>query len=565
MNHKNLESMPDEIFLEIFDYISSWDLIRSFYNLNKRINSIIHGIRLHLDLSFVQKKTFLYTCHYILPKFYQQIYSIKLSNKQTIDGIDYYLDQSTYCQLEQVETLVLTEPTIEQLTKLIRYFPYLKTLIIKTTDYLVIPIEFISEYIRICRLQNCQIALLSSTILEKIYFIEELNLKISDINSLFILLHSMIYLKHLTCQVSDNTPIVINSNEILQTPLLLLNYLKINVCSISFKYIERLIDYCPNLTTFIYTYTTGIESSYDDEHIDSERWNTLFTNKLNQLKIFDLHISLNIDRQRNLNLITQNFQDLIFILKNNIRMIYEITSYKQILCTIPYVKPRINSPNEKSSIKTMLDAYARISHFDLVLNQTILQQQQHTIRCPLVHSFYLGLYDNITPIEHQSRLLLNQSISFVYLKHFELYGSCITDGFVVQLLTKMMNLNSLTLPLSYLLTCNINEAMRENMKRIKKLQLALTESLSMDSVKNLLIPIYPNLHSLSFAIDNKIHSLDKILLTMIGQSNNNDNYLKSLMFLELFALDQDWNLSNLIHLKDFVRYRTNYRFLYIWL
>ncbi|CAF0784162.1 unnamed protein product [Rotaria sp. Silwood1] len=564
MHRMNLESMPDEIFLEIFDYISSYDLIYSFYNLNQRFNSIIHGIHLYLDLSYVQQKKFLFTCHYILPNFCQQIYSIKLSNKQTIDGIQYFIEQSKYCQQEQVKTLILTEPTIEQLIKLIRYFPFLKTLIIKTTDYLVVPIELISRSLRICRISNCQIDFLSSNISEKIYFIEELNLKISDINSLFILLNSMIYLKHLTCHISKKSSIKINSKPNFQKSLKFLTYLKLNVFSISFKCVESLLNICPNLTSLIYTYTTGLESSYDNEHIDTERWNNLFINKLNRLKIFDLHISLNIDPQRDLMLITNKFQDLIFFRTNNIRIIYEITSYKHIICTIPFTKLHLNNYIKKPSVRNIHDAYSRIRHFDLILNQTILYQQQHTIRCPLVHSFYLGLYENITPIEHQSRLLLNQSISFVYLKHFELYGTCITDGFAVQLLTKMTNLDSLTLPLNHLISCQINDTIRQNMKRIKKLQLSLTESISIDCVKNILIPIFPNLHSMSFAIDNKIHSFDKILLTMIGQNNNN-YYLKYLMFLELFALDQDWDHSMLIQLKKFIRYKNNYRFLYIWL
>ena len=200
--------------------------------------------------------------------------------------------------------------------------------------------------------------------------------------------------------------------------------------------------------------------------------------------------------------------------------------------------------------------------FELILNQTILNQQQHTIRCPLVHSFYLGLYANIAPIEHQSRLLLNQSISFVYLKHFELYGSCIKDGFVAQLLTKMTNLNSLTLTLNHLISCQINETIRQNMKRIQRLQFSLTESLSIDCIRNILIPTFPNLHSMSFAIDNRMHSFKEILLTIIGQ-NNNEYYLRNIMFLELFALDQDWQHIMLNQLDKFIRYKNNYRFLHV--
>ena len=555
--------MPDEIFLEIFDFISGSDLIYSFYNLNQRFNSIIHGIRLHLDLSSVQQKTFLYISHQILPNFFRQIHSIKLSNKQTIDGIDYYLEQAKYLQQDQVKTLVLTEPTLEQFIKLISYFPLLKTLIIKTTDYLVIPIEHISQSLRICRLSNCQFDLISTNLSEKNYCLEELSIKMSEITNLFNLLNSMIYLKRLTCHISENSPMNI-SDRPLQKSLLLLNYLKLNICSISFKYIENLLEFCPNLSSFIYTYTTGIESSHDNEHVDYQRWENLFSNQLNHLKIFELHISLNIDLQRDLPSLTNQFQELKFFRLNHIRIIYEITSYKHILCTIPLIKSHLTNYSTKSTLINIPNAYTRIRHFDLILNETIVHQQQHTIRCPLVHSFYLGLYENITPIEQQSRLLLNQSISFVYLKHFELYGTCIEDGFVAQLLTKMTSLNSLTLPLNHLLACQFNQSIRENMKRIKKLQLALTESLTMECVQNVLIPSFPNLYSMSFAIDNRLHLFNEILLTMIG-TDGTKNYLKDLMFLELFALDQDWNQTMLNQLKTLIRYKNNYRFLYIWL
>jgi hypothetical protein len=107
------------------------------------------------------------------------------------------------------------------------------------------------------------------------------------------------------------------------------------------------------------------------------------------------------------------------------------------------------------------------------------------------------------------------------------------------------------------------------MKRIKKLQLALTDSLTINCVKNILIPIFPNLNSMSFAIDNRLHSFNEILLTMIGKydadDDNKNNFLKYLMFLELFALDQEWDHSMLIQLEKFIRFKDNYRFLYIWL
>lgn len=102
--------------------------------------------------------------------FFRQIHSIKLSNKQTINGIDYYLEQVKYIQQDQVRTLILIEPTLEQFTKLISYFPLLKILTIQTTDYLIIPIEYISQSLRICRLSNCQLDFSTINLTEKIFF-----------------------------------------------------------------------------------------------------------------------------------------------------------------------------------------------------------------------------------------------------------------------------------------------------------------------------------------------------------------------------------------------------------
>ena len=45
-------------------------------------------------------------CHHIIPKLYQQTDRIKLSNKQLIDGINYYLEQIKSYRQEQVNMLL---------------------------------------------------------------------------------------------------------------------------------------------------------------------------------------------------------------------------------------------------------------------------------------------------------------------------------------------------------------------------------------------------------------------------------------------------------------------------
>ena len=44
ITYSHLEQFPDEIFLEIFKYISLHDLYHGFYKLNQRINHILHSV-----------------------------------------------------------------------------------------------------------------------------------------------------------------------------------------------------------------------------------------------------------------------------------------------------------------------------------------------------------------------------------------------------------------------------------------------------------------------------------------------------------------------------------------
>jgi hypothetical protein len=46
----NIEYLPDELWLEIFEYIPYIDLFRCFTGLNKRINDILSSKRIKLQI-----------------------------------------------------------------------------------------------------------------------------------------------------------------------------------------------------------------------------------------------------------------------------------------------------------------------------------------------------------------------------------------------------------------------------------------------------------------------------------------------------------------------------------
>jgi hypothetical protein len=58
-NRLQLEAFPDEIFLEIFQYVDPIDL-RSFKGLNKRINCIIQAVKINIVMQRQMKDEFDY-------------------------------------------------------------------------------------------------------------------------------------------------------------------------------------------------------------------------------------------------------------------------------------------------------------------------------------------------------------------------------------------------------------------------------------------------------------------------------------------------------------------------
>jgi hypothetical protein len=73
-----LESFSTELLYEIFEYLSPYDLFRSFINLNNRFNTIIHSYPLHLNFQSISRLEFDYICYNLQPK---QVISLKFSEE----------------------------------------------------------------------------------------------------------------------------------------------------------------------------------------------------------------------------------------------------------------------------------------------------------------------------------------------------------------------------------------------------------------------------------------------------------------------------------------------------
>lgn len=80
-----LETLPNEILLDCFKYLTAVHILYAFDQLNFRFTELIRKIPLHVNFQYVRKSIFDQICAKSLsnPKIKNKIISLKLSNKDT--------------------------------------------------------------------------------------------------------------------------------------------------------------------------------------------------------------------------------------------------------------------------------------------------------------------------------------------------------------------------------------------------------------------------------------------------------------------------------------------------
>src|SRR4051812_22942942 len=87
------EFLPNEIFIECFQYLNTLDIFYSFDRLNYRFYKLIRNILLHLNFQQLKKFKFNQFCQIILSnaEIKYNIISLKLSNDGTRGQIQEFL------------------------------------------------------------------------------------------------------------------------------------------------------------------------------------------------------------------------------------------------------------------------------------------------------------------------------------------------------------------------------------------------------------------------------------------------------------------------------------------
>ncbi|CAF3797245.1 unnamed protein product [Rotaria magnacalcarata] len=130
----HFEFLANELIHEVFDYLSSFDLIKSFSKLNKRFSHLISQRVVKIDLSHLSKNQYENLTH-IIPL--NQIYFLKISNKWTIN----ILSRISFNLMNNLQVLILYHINYNDLRNLFEsksmflVFQQLNTLKIQSTNF----------------------------------------------------------------------------------------------------------------------------------------------------------------------------------------------------------------------------------------------------------------------------------------------------------------------------------------------------------------------------------------------------------------------------------------------
>ena len=146
-----LEDLPNEIFLFIFNYLSTIDILGTFYRLNRRFSSLIRTIpHLHLNFSSqsLSKTQFI---HVLNQARSLHIESITLETRYYVDMIPLVVSYLPPSQLNHLRSLTLIDVDRTSIEKLLHHQLTLTSLFLESSSWQSIPRHFLPHYPNLTR------------------------------------------------------------------------------------------------------------------------------------------------------------------------------------------------------------------------------------------------------------------------------------------------------------------------------------------------------------------------------------------------------------------------------
>lgn len=231
--------LPNEILLEIFEYLPTINIFQTFYYLNQRYNTLLLSIRLRIDLLNISKEMFDYYNYFLFPIVSHSIISLRCED--IFDHLVHHINLSNFFLLEYLTIINIKKLTLQYIIPNLNKFQNLIYLNLQISNEIIdkeLYFEESMDLIEKCILNfNKRIFIQGNQLYSNLKYLTINQYHIEDLISF---LH--IYtpkLRHLTITLNDDY----NTKKLLEKTdkKHLLESLMIKQCIIPFNRIEQLV------------------------------------------------------------------------------------------------------------------------------------------------------------------------------------------------------------------------------------------------------------------------------------------------------------------------------------
>ncbi|CAF1237296.1 unnamed protein product [Adineta ricciae] len=295
------EQLPNELLMEIFEYLDAYDIHCGFANLNLRFQNLLVNSSLLLKTVFAEKSlsTIEYRCRHVILPNTPRLLSLHLYGEQIICR---FLDQYNFdSSLTRLESVLLNDVSSHKLVMILSYMhslPRLLSLTIQLNHEYDDPVSDIFRLVfRLPVLKHFKISIsydeeddrinivMPMLINEKFSTIERLNLDLSlNANELASILQRTPQLRYLKCETLVESEVA-GTSPILNLPNLI--HVSLSIKHVSFDVFEKFfIPVCRPLQYLALTI-----SDYDVNYRNGNRWQRFIEKHIPHLRTFHLKYS----------------------------------------------------------------------------------------------------------------------------------------------------------------------------------------------------------------------------------------------------------------------------------
>ncbi|CAF0773160.1 unnamed protein product [Adineta ricciae] len=544
----SFESLPNEIFVEVFEYLNGFEIFLAFDWLNIRFYHLIRTIPICLNFQHVQKNIFDRFCTIIQsnPSIKHHIHSLTLSNKITCGQIDLFFSRFALNEFPHLRSLTIVQVEQQNIDKIQPFLPSISSLqTFRMIELVNEPNEIISN-LPLTNLRRLAVPSIKSIKTKSTIT----HLTLSGCTLDYQLFEYIPLLRYLHVESIYRAPTLLETkNHSIVYPAVCLKHLSIDNYECLFDEFEVFAKLMPNLQRL------AISALDNLCMIDAQRWQRVIQSLLPCLQHFQFIFGLYCKGEVRKHVIEkfQQFQNHIWYKNHQWNIEYVLDTNAAVIYTIPYISNTYRLT--RSTVKYSSNDF---NEFDNVTDLTLSCEATvnncsyffSNIRSLTLESLIVNSDQHILDFTHMKSL--QTTVSLYHLTHLDIsFYSSVEPTVLLEIFTKAPHLSSLTIDLYVLWTFFDDESLCYYFRRmIRRLNISKITHHSFRICHDVerFCRIFPNLQRLTCTIN---HS-DQLSLLL--------NRLKYLFSLKIVVIP----LESLNWFKDeAIKFNVMYRITHI--